>query len=99
MKDHLIQNDNITHCYCGSELKEWSSEFNNCIHYKTASCTQCNRKNKIRLTVEGSGFDRWQEKRSKKTFEMLVQEQHTKAQAHSTAVPKNFEPFNTFFML
>ena len=100
MKDHLIHNDSITHCYCGCELKEWKSEFNSCIHYKTASCTQCNRKNKIRLTTEGSGFDRWHEKRGKKqTFEMLVQQEHMKAHPQSTTVPANFELSSTFFIL
>ena len=81
MNDHFRHNESITHCYCGCALENWQSEFDSTFHYKTVKCTTCNRKNRVQVSFEGSGFDRWHEFRLKKeTFEVLVEHEHKKVE-------------------
>ena len=47
--------------YCGKELKgkNWNSEFEAELHYKTVKCPECKKKNRIRVDFHGSGHDNW----------------------------------------
>ena len=81
MHDTVVHNDEITNCYCGCTLDNWKSEFDSTFHYKTVTCKECNRKNRVQVSFEGSGFDRWHELRLKKdTFEVLVNHEHSKVE-------------------
>jgi hypothetical protein len=79
VKEHLVRNDLIRHCYCGKEFddKDWDTEFASHMHYKTLKCS-CGRKNLIKVNCDGSHHDQWAEKRTKGGFDQIVQDEHKK---------------------
>jgi nitrous oxidase accessory protein NosD len=79
VKDFLVTNNSITHCYCGNHLDAWRSDFSERFHYKNATCAECGRKNRVDVRFIGTGHDNWVAARAKKdNFEGLVQQEHSR---------------------
>jgi len=70
---HILKNELIKDCYCGSHLQDWKSEFFMHFHYKTCICKDCHRKNRVSVSFIGSGLDDWERLRNhKETIEVIV---------------------------
>jgi NAD-dependent SIR2 family protein deacetylase len=72
MRHHLLD-DSFTlvacsYCLGTSENKEWRSEFEGEIHYKTALC-DCGKELKFKVHFNGSGHDSFNESEKKKSIE------------------------------
>jgi len=56
-EEHLLD----TCGYCRTDVSQikWESEFYLDIHYKTMTCPECNKKQSVKVSYEGSGHDNW----------------------------------------
>lgn len=61
MTSHHLIKETVECIYCNksNKEKEWFSEWNREHHYKCFVCSNCGKKNHIRVNFHGSGHDNW----------------------------------------
>ena len=86
LNHHILKNEFIQDCYCGSHLHGWESEFFMHLHYKICVCNSCHRKNRVKVSFIGSGLDDWELFRNRKeTIESVIKktQHHSEHNSHS----------------